>query len=166
MICLYYQSFVLFVRCLARGVKQRMDGNKNTKNDFYNYQKKIRQMDRRTRYILHERDNGKGRRKIIEFDERYMQDQSSSTLIEDMLDARDMHLALDRALSELTSEEDQIITECFFEGEKVNYTKLAQKHGISRQVYCRKRKRILQKLKKSVISHYNIISNLYKMTIF
>lgn len=141
-----------------------MNDNNNTKNYPPDFRKKVRQLDRQTRYILHEREGGKGRRKIIGFDERYMQEKSSPTLIEDMITARDMHLALDRALAELTAEEDQIITECFFEGErvKVNYTKLAKKHGISRQVYCRKRKRILQKLRESVITHYTQISNLCK----
>lgn len=139
-----------------------MNDKKNQENDPHDFRKKLQQMDRRTRYVLHEKDGGKGRRKVIGFDERYMQDESSPTLIEDMITARDMHLALDRALAELTAEEDQIITECFFEGEKVNYTRLAKKHGISRQVYCRKRKRILQKLRKSVITHYTQISNLCK----
>ncbi len=139
-----------------------MNDNEKIKSYPPDFQRKLRQLDRRSRYILHERDNGKSRRKVIGFDERYMQDKSSPTLIEDMITARDMHLALERALSELTAEEDQIITECFFEGERVNYTKLAQKHGISRQVYCRKRKRILLKLRKSVILHYIQISNLCK----
>ena len=111
-------------------------------------------MDRHTRYIIFERDTGKGRRKVVSFEERYMQEQSSPTLIEDLIRARNMHIALNRALSELTPEEDEIITECFFEKVKVNYTKLAKKHGITRQVYCRKKKRILQKLKKLVISYY------------
>lgn len=139
-----------------------MNDKKNTENNPLDFQKKLRQMNRHTRYLLHERDGGKGRRKVIGFDERYMQDESSSTLIEDMIIARNIHLALDRALSELTAEEDQIITECFFEGEKVNYTKLAKEHGVSRQVYCRKRKHILLKLKKSVMLHYEQISDLYK----
>ena len=111
-----------------------MNDKKNQENDPHDFRKKLQQMDRRTRYVLHEKDGGKGRRKVIGFDERYMQDESSPTLIEDMITARDMHLALDRALAELTAEEDQIITECFFEGENVNYTRLAKKHGISRQV--------------------------------
>ncbi len=139
-----------------------MNDNKNQKNVPQDFQKKLQQMNRRTRYVLYERDNGKGRRKVIEFDERYMQDESSLMLIEDMIIARDMHLALDRALAELPIEEEQIITECFFEGERINYTKLAKKHGISRQVYCRKLKRILLKLRKSVILHYEQISNLCK----
>ena len=139
-----------------------MNDNKNQQNVPQDFQKKLQQMNRRTRYLLHERDNGKGRRKFIGFDERYIQDESSLMLIEDMIIARDMHLALDRALAELSIEEEQIITECFFEGERVNYTKLAKKHGISRQVYCRKRKRILQKLRKSVITHYAQISALCK----
>lgn len=139
-----------------------MDNNKKIKSYPPEFQKKVRQLDRQSRYILFERDNGKGKRKVISFDEQYMQDQSSPTLIEDMIIARDMHLALDRALAELTAEENQIITECFFESEKVNYTKLAKKHGVSRQVYCRKRKRILLKLKKTVMLHYMQISNLCK----
>lgn len=143
-----------------------MNDKKNQEFDPHNFRRKVQQMDRRTRYVLYEKDGGKGRRKIIGFDERYMQDEGSPTLIEDMIIARDMHLALDRALAELTAEEDQIITECFFEGEKVNYTRLAKKHGVSRQVYCRKLKRILLKLKNSVILHYEQISDLFKMEKF
>lgn len=131
-----------------------MDNDKNNREYPQNFQQKVQQMDRHTRYIIFERDTGKGRRKVVSFDERYMQEQSSPTLIEDLIRARNMHIALNRALSELTPEEDEIITECFFEKVKVNYTKLAKKHGITRQVYCRKKKRILQKLKKLVISYY------------
>lgn len=129
-----------------------MDNNQFTNEHTQKFQRKVQQMDRHTRYLLHERDNGKGRRKVVSFDERYM--QSSSTTIEDLITARKMHIALNRALSELTAEEDEIITECFFEGTKVNYTKLAKKHGISRQAYCQRKKKILKKLKSLVISYY------------
>ena len=92
-----------------------MDNNKNNREYHQNFQQKVQQMDRHTRYIIFERDTGKGRRKVVSFDERYMQEQSSPTLIEDLIRARNMHIALNRALADLTPEEDEIITECFFE---------------------------------------------------
>lgn len=131
-----------------------MDDNKIKKNQPQDFTISLQKMDRQTRYIINERDGGKGRRKVVKFDERYMQDQSSPTLVEDIIIARNMHIALYRALADLTAEEDQIITECFFEETRVNYTKLAKKHGISRQAYCQRKKKILKKLKLLVISYY------------
>lgn len=132
-----------------------MDDNKTINNQPQDFTKRLQKMDRHTRYVLYERDSGKGRRKVVRFDERYMQSQSSPTLVEDIIAARNMHIALNQALTDLTAEEVQIISECFFEGAKVNYTKLAKNHNISRQVYCRKKNRILNKLKELVISYYN-----------
>lgn len=151
-----YPSIICDVRStFDRSVKQRMDDNKTINNQPQDFTKRLQKMDRHTRYVLYERDSGKGRRKVVRFDERYMQSQSSPTLVEDIIAARNMHIALNQALTDLTAEEVQIISECFFEGAKVNYTKLAKKHNISRQVYCRKKNRILNKLKELVISYYN-----------
>lgn len=115
--------------------------------------KNLKQMNRRTRYINYERDSGKGRRKIEKFEDGYTRDPSSDILIEDLIAARNMHIALDKALQDLSADEYEIISECFFEG-KVNYTKLAKKHGITRQAYTKKLKHILKMLKKLVISYY------------
>ena len=134
----------------------------NKASSTYNLQKKIQQMNRRTRYVLNERDYGKGKRKFIKFDERYI--QQDPMLVEDVISSRYLHIALNQALAELTADENEIITECFFESEKVNFTKLAKKHKVSRQAYCRKEKRILQKLKKSVVFHYNKLYNLCNTT--
>lgn len=120
--------------------------NKNTSHCLKVY----RQMNRHTRYIEYERNQGK----TVLFDERYIQDTGKSTLIENVIAARKIHIALNQALEQLPDDEAQIIDECFFLSEKVNYTKLAEKHGVSRQAYTQRKDRILKKLKKLVISNY------------
>lgn len=110
-----------------------------------------RQMCRRTTYIEYEQSKGR----TVRFDERYVQDVRKSNLVEDIIAARNIHIALNKALEQLADDEAQIINECFFESERVNYTKLAQKHGVSRQAYSQKKNRILKKLKGLVISYYN-----------
>lgn len=123
--------------------------NKNTSH----FLKLYRQINRRTRYIVYERN----RDKTVLFDERYTRDVSKSAVIEDVIKARNLHIALNKALAELPPHEYQIISECFFESNKPNLTKLSEKHGITRQVYTRKRDRILVKLRRLVISHYEEI---------
>ncbi|MBQ8135377.1 MAG: hypothetical protein IJ192_13385 [Clostridia bacterium] len=130
----------------------KKQNNNNAKNP-QNFQKKLKQLDRRSRYIIYERDKGKGKRKFEKFDERYTK-KDDTVFIEDLITARNMHIALDKALADLTEEEYQIISECFFEGKKPNYTKLGKKYGITRQAYTKRRKNILKKLKKLVISYY------------
>lgn len=133
-----------------------MDSKKqnNKNNNPQNFQKKLRQIDRQSRYILYERDKGKGRRQFEKFDDRYTQNYDAAVFIEDLITARNMYIALDKALADLTEDEYQIISECFFEGKKPNYTKLGKKHGITRQAYTKRRTTILKKLKKLVISYY------------
>lgn len=112
--------------------------------------KECKKMARRERY-LYERDKGR----LVRFDDSYTIDKTKSTLVEDLITARNIHTALHKALAELTADEYIIIDECFFSGyDKVNYSKLAEKHGISRQAYTRKLNRILKKLKKLFISYY------------
>lgn len=111
--------------------------------------KECKKMARRERY-LYERDKGR----LVRFDDNYTIDKIKSTLIEDLITARNIHTALNKALAELTVDEYTIIDECFFSNNKVNYSKLAKKHGISRQAYTKKLNRILKKLKKSFISYY------------
>ena len=127
--------------------------NDNKKNENPHILKELKSMNRRTKYILVDRSRGK----MVRFDDRYIRDVSKPAVIEDVIKAKNLHIALNKALAELSSHEYQIISECFFESSKPNLTKLSQKHRISRQVYTRKRDRILVKLKKLVISHYEEI---------
>lgn len=129
-----------------------MDSNNQNKENPH-ILKELKSMNRQTKYILVDRNRGK----TVRFDDRYTRDISKSDVIEDVIKAKNLHIALNKALAELSSHEYQIISECFFESSKPNLTKLSQKHGISRQVYTRKRDRILVKLKKLVISHYEEI---------
>ena len=62
--------------------------------------------------------------------------------------------ALVKALKELNEIEYEIIQECFFDCEKLNYSKLSKKHSISKQAYTKKVKRILIKLKKLITLYY------------
>lgn len=129
-----------------------MDSNNQNKENPH-ILKELKSMNRQTKYILVDRNRGK----TVRFDDRYTRDISKSDVIEDVIKAKNLHIALNKALAELSSHEYQIISECFFESSKPNLTKLSQKHGISRQVYTRKRDRILVKLKKLVVSHYEEI---------
>ena len=131
----------------------KKQNNNNDKNP-QNLQKKLQQLDRRSRYIIYERDKGKGKRRFEKFDDRYTQKDGTVVLIEDLITARNMHIALDKALADLEDDEYQIILECFFEGKKPNFTKLGKKYGITRQAYSKRRKNVLKKLKKLVISYY------------
>lgn len=65
--------------------------------------------------------------------------------------------ALKKALTTLSSEDLEIIREnFFFEEKKPSYTELANKYGVTRQVYTRKLNRILAKLKMIVENYLNI----------
>lgn len=126
-----------------------MDSNNQNKENPH-ILKELKSMNRQTKYILVDRNRGK----TVRFDDRYTRDISKSDVIEDVIKAKNLHIALNKALAELPPHEYQIISECFFESNKPNLTKLSKKHGITRQAYTRKRDRILVKLKKLVISHY------------
>ena len=163
-VCYYLHINHLSVRLMYNErVVQKMDDKKN-KNKNENESSLIlteyKKMTRRERY-LYERDKGR----LVLFDDRYTQDsRTKNTFVEDLIITRNMHKALDKALRDLTLDEYIIIEECFFDGgnleedknhkKKVNYTKLAQKHGISRQAYTKKRDSILKKLKELVIYYY------------
>ena len=129
-----------------------MDSNNQNKENPH-ILKELKSMNRQTKYILVDRNRGK----TVRFDDRYIRDVTKPAVIEDVIKAKNLHIALNKALAELSSHEYQIISECFFESSKPNLTKLSQKHGITRQAYTRKRDRILVKLKKLVISHYEEI---------
>lgn len=138
-----------------------MDDKKDkTENENSLILTEYKKMARRERY-LYERDKGR----LVAFDDRYTQDSNTkNTFIEDLITTRNMHRALDKALRDLTPNEYIIIDECFFDGDnleedknhkkKVNYTKLAEKHGITRQAYKKRLDGILKKLKTLVISYY------------
>ena len=127
-----------------------MNSNKNN-NDTPLILTEFKQMNCHTRYIVYERNRGR----TVRYDDNYIQDSGKSVLIEDIITARNIHIALNKALAELSPDEYRIISECFFESNnKPNLTKLAKKHGISRQAYTSKRDKILIKLKSLVISHY------------
>ena len=112
-----------------------------------NIGKEVKKMTRRERY-LYEREKGR----IVVFDERYI---GSSELVEDIINGRNLMTALRKALQLLNENEYQIIYEIFFESNrKPNYTRLAQRHNISRQCYCRKVSRILLKLRQLIADFY------------
>lgn len=77
--------------------------------------------------------------------------------VEFALEKRDLWDALQKALSELTDKERKIIDDNFyFEGQKPpTQAQLAKAEGISSQVYGRKLKRILKKIKTLVELHMN-----------
>ena len=129
-----------------------MDSNNQNKENPH-ILKELKSMNRQTKYIFVDRNRGK----TVRFDDRYTRDISKSDVIEDVIKAKNLHIALNKALAELPLHEYQIILECFFESNKPNLTKLSKEHGITRQAYTRKRDRILVKLKKLVISHYEEI---------
>ncbi len=57
-----------------------------------------------------------------------------------------------KALLSLPDNEFRIIKECYFySGKKAAYSELAQSHGISRQAYCKRLKKILLKLRKQIL---------------
>lgn len=109
--------------------------------------REYKKMIRQERY-LYEKDKGR----LVRFNEEYH--FNSSNTIEDLISERNLHRALHKALSELDKAEYEIIQEYFFSDEKVTYEELSKKHSIARQVYTRKVKRILAKLKVLVVSHY------------
>ena len=60
--------------------------------------------------------------------------------------------ALNKALSDLSDSERQMIKECFFfEGKKLSYKDLAEQYGITRQAYCKRLDKLLAKLKPMVL---------------
>lgn len=76
--------------------------------------------------------------------------------IEYTLEHQKLMGALQRALSELSDKERKIIEDnFFFEGKKPTQTQLAKSEGITSQVYGRKLKRILQKLKALIETYIN-----------
>ena len=101
-----------------------MDSNNQNKENPH-ILKELKSMNRQTKYILVDRNRGK----TVRFDDRYTRDISKSDVIEDVIKAKNLHIALNKALAELSSHEYQIISECFFESSKPNLTKLSQKHG-------------------------------------
>ncbi len=112
------------------------------------WQREYRKMQRRETY-LYEKDKGR----LIKFDEAYITTGTPNT-IEDFISKRNLHRALVKALKELNEIEYEIIQECFFDCEKLNYSKLSKKHSISKQAYTKKVKRILIKLKKLITLYY------------
>lgn len=96
---------------------------------------------RREQY-LYERDKNR----VIQFNDEVCAD--SKSIIEDVINTRNLHIALKQSLDKLSDNEKQIIFEVFFESSaEPNYTKLAERHGVSRQCFTRKLNRILAKLK-------------------
>ena len=91
------------------------------------WQQEYRKMQRRETY-LYEKDKGR----LIKFDEAYITTGTTNT-IEDFISKRNLHRALVQALKELNEIEYEIIQECFFTDEKLNYSKLSKKHSISKQ---------------------------------
>lgn len=75
--------------------------------------------------------------------------------IECLLDKKCEIAALEKALSNLSDGERQMIRECyFFAGKKrPTYTQLARSCGISRQAYCKRLNKLLMKLK-SLVEFY------------
>lgn len=133
-----------------------MDSKKNIKNEVKtasDIPEILKQMDRDTRYLLYEKDRGHGKvcREFVRFDERFIRSPIS---VEEMINRKNKRVALFKALSEMSGEENEIISECFFDNIKVNYTKLGRKHGITGQAYKKRLDRVLIKLKKLVISYY------------
>ena len=64
--------------------------------------------------------------------------------------------ALQKALSDLTDKERKMIEDnFFFDGKKPTQTQLAKLEGITSQVYGRKLKRVLQKLKRLIETYIN-----------
>lgn len=113
--------------------------------------KEYKRMARRERY-LYERDKGR----LVRFDDKYITSNAHNEFIEDLIIAKNMHIALNKALNDLSEDEYKIISECFYEsGKRINYSKLAKRHGISRQGYTQNLKRILKKLKRLVVYYYN-----------
>ncbi len=108
----------------------------------------LKKFDRRVKY-LYERDKGR----LLRYDDAYISDKSAT--VEDLIDKKNLHISLQKALNKLSDTEYQIIQECFFSNERVNFSKLCKKYNITRQVYIRKEKRILSKLKKLVTYYYN-----------
>lgn len=98
---------------------------------------------------LYEKDKGR----LIRFDEAYITTGTPNT-IEDFISKRNLHRALAQALKELNEIEYEIIQECFFTNEKLNYSKLSKKHSISKQAYTKKVKRILAKLRNLITLYY------------
>lgn len=101
---------------------------------------------RAERYYFYEKDKGR----LIHLNENYYADKSADVV--ETIQKQHLHKALMVALGELSDMERQIIDECFFEenSEKVTFTELAKRHGISRPVYKRKLGRILDKLKEFI----------------
>ncbi len=133
-----------------------MDSKKNIKNTVktaVDFSQILKQMDRNTRYLLYEKERGQGkvRREFVRFDERYIR---SPVSVEEMINRKNKRAALSRALTELSADENEIISECFFDSIKINFTKLGKKHGITGQAYKKRLDRVLIKLKKLVISYY------------
>lgn len=95
---------------------------------------------REERYYFYEKNRGR----LIHLNENFYADRSAD--IEETIRKQRIHKALVLSLNELNDLERQIIDECFF-GEKVTYTELASRHGVTRSVYMRKVDRILKKLR-------------------
>ena len=91
-----------------------MDSNNQNKENPH-ILKELKSMNRQTKYILVDRNRGK----TFRFDDRYTRDISKSDVIEDVIKAKNLHIALNKALAELPLHEYQIILECFFESNKL-----------------------------------------------
>lgn len=125
-----------------------MDSKKKSFSSAAGWQQEYRKIKRRETY-LYEKDKGR----LIKFDEAYITTGTSNT-IEDFISKRNLHRALLQALKELDEVEYEIIQECFFADEKLNYSKLSKKHSVSKQAYTKKVKRILAKLKRLITLYY------------
>ena len=86
-----------------------MDSNNQNKENPH-ILKELKSMNRQTKYILVDRNRGK----TVRFDDRDIRDVTKPAVIEDVIKAKNLHIALNKALAELPPHEYQIILECFF----------------------------------------------------
>ena len=81
-----------------------MDSNNQNKENPH-ILKELKSMNRQTKYILVDRNRGK----TVRFDDRDIRDVTKPAVIEDVIKANNLHIALNKALAELPPHEYQII---------------------------------------------------------